>query len=191
LGAAEFVAENAFATRFLERVELQRQILVFARHSGVADQHALNFSLSHQVLDTHLKHDETRTTIQEWFSRIAKPHFWLLCYRGFHVLVKEGLRERIYASSRATGAWNFYAEREETRREHLLELQEHFGFQTFTRAHYRQFASELAALSDQTHQGMLLAGKRSGLKTSDLLVPHYLRIAGRSGWLNACDSVPK
>jgi len=35
-----------------------------------------------------------------------------------------------------TGAWNFYAEREETRREHLLELQEHFGFQTFTRAHY-------------------------------------------------------
>jgi len=35
-----------------------------------------------------------------------------------------------------TGAWNIYAEREETRREHLLELQEHFGFQTFTRAHY-------------------------------------------------------
>src|SRR5215469_2058994 len=57
-----------------------------------------------------------------------------------------------------TGACNFYAEREETRREHLLELQKHFGFQTFTRAHYRQFASELAALSDQTHQGMLLAG---------------------------------
>jgi len=49
-----------------------------------------------------------------------------------------------------TGAWNFYAEREETRREHLLELQEHFSFQTFTRAHYRRFASELAPLADQT-----------------------------------------
>src|SRR6516162_3551351 len=100
LDDAEFVGENAFATRFLERVELQRQILVFARHSGVANQHALNFSLSHQVLDTHLKHDETRTTIQEWFSKIARPHFWLLCYRGFHVLVKEGFREPNYAASR-------------------------------------------------------------------------------------------
>jgi hypothetical protein len=43
-----------------------------------------------------------------------------------------------------TGAWNFYAEREEARCEHLLELQENFGFKTFTRAHYRHFASELA-----------------------------------------------
>ena len=54
LDAAEFVGENAFATRFLERVELQRQILVFARHSGVADQHALNFSLSHQTDRTRM-----------------------------------------------------------------------------------------------------------------------------------------
>ena len=47
-----------------------------------------------------------------------------------------------------TGAWHFYAERHETRREHLLELQEQFGFQTFTRAHYRQFAAELASLGN-------------------------------------------
>jgi hypothetical protein len=71
-----------------------------------------------------------------------------------------------------TGAWNFYAEREETRREHLLELQEHFGFQTFTRAHYRQFASELAALSDQTHQGMLLAGALiEALRRAKIIIP--------------------
>jgi hypothetical protein len=34
-----------------------------------------------------------------------------------------------------TGAWHFNAERHETRPEHLLELQEQFCFQTFTRAH--------------------------------------------------------
>ena len=45
-----------------------------------------------------------------------------------------------------TGAWHFYAEPHETRREHLLELQEQFGFQTFTSAHYRQFAAELVSL---------------------------------------------
>ena len=36
----------------------------------------------------------------------------------------------------------------ETRREHLLELQEQFGFQTFTSAHYRQFTAELVSLAE-------------------------------------------
>jgi hypothetical protein len=31
-----------------------------------------------------------------------------------------------------TGIWNFYPERDQTRREHLLELQEQFGYQAFT-----------------------------------------------------------
>jgi hypothetical protein len=39
-----------------------------------------------------------------------------------------------------TGIWNFYPERDQTRREHLLELQEQFGYQAFTAAHHRRFA---------------------------------------------------
>ena len=67
-----------------------------------------------------------------------------------------------------TGVWSFYAERDQTRREHLLELQEQFGYQTFTVAHYRRFAHELASLADQTHQGMRLASPAitSGIPTS-------------------------
>jgi uncharacterized protein DUF4158 len=55
------------------------------------------------------------------------------------------IRVRVLARWRAaqlkvpTGIWAFYAERDQTRREHLAELQERFGYQTFTRAHYRQF----------------------------------------------------
>jgi Domain of unknown function (DUF4158) len=56
-----------------------------------------------------------------------------------------------------TGIGNFYAERDQTRREHLLELQEQFGYQAFTVAHYRRFALELDTSADQTHQGMRLA----------------------------------
>jgi hypothetical protein len=36
----------------------------------------------------------------------------------------------------STGIWIFYAERDQTRREHLLELQEKFSYQAFTVAHY-------------------------------------------------------
>ena len=56
-----------------------------------------------------------------------------------------------------TGIWHFYAERDQTRREHMVELQEQFGYQAFTTAHYRRFAAELAPLADQTHQGVRLA----------------------------------
>jgi TnpA family transposase len=71
-----------------------------------------------------------------------------------------------------TGAWPFYAERHETRREHLLELQEHFGFQTFTVAHHRQFAAALASLADQTHQGILLAQALvQSLRNAKIILP--------------------
>ena len=71
-----------------------------------------------------------------------------------------------------TGAWHFYAERHETRREHLLELQEQFGFQTFTSAHYRQFAAELVSLADQTHQGILLAQALvESLRKAKIIIP--------------------
>ena len=35
-------------------------------------------------------------------------------------------------------SWNDYGQREQTRREHLVELQTVFGFQPFTMSHYRQ-----------------------------------------------------
>ena len=34
--------------------------------------------------------------------------------------------------------WNEYGQREQTRREHLVELQTVFGFKPFTMSHYRQ-----------------------------------------------------
>ena len=35
-------------------------------------------------------------------------------------------------------SWNEYGQREQTRREHLSELQTVFGFRPFTMSHYRQ-----------------------------------------------------
>jgi Domain of unknown function (DUF4158) len=71
-----------------------------------------------------------------------------------------------------TGIWSFYAERDQTRREHLLELQEQFGYQAFTVAHYRRFALELAILADQTHQGMRLAQALvESLRKAKIIIP--------------------
>jgi TnpA family transposase len=70
------------------------------------------------------------------------------------------------------GIWSFYAERDQTRREHLLELQEQFGYQAFTVAHYRRFALELATLADQTHQGMRLAQALiESLRKAKIIIP--------------------
>jgi TnpA family transposase len=41
-------------------------------------------------------------------------------------------------------AWKRYGQREQTRREHLLELQEVFGFKPFTGGHYRSAVAQLA-----------------------------------------------
>lgn len=54
-------------------------------------------------------------------------------------------------------AWERYAERAETRREHLLELQSVFGFKTFTMRHYRSAMHGLEELAWQTDKGILLA----------------------------------
>jgi Domain of unknown function (DUF4158) len=71
-----------------------------------------------------------------------------------------------------TGIWSFYAERDQTRREHLLELQEQFAYQAFTVAHYRRFALEPATLADQTHQGMRLAQALvESLRKAKIIIP--------------------
>jgi len=50
-------------------------------------------------------------------------------------------------------AWKRYGQREQNRREHLLELQEVFGFKPFTGGHYRSAVSELSEIALQTDKG--------------------------------------
>ena len=54
-------------------------------------------------------------------------------------------------------SWDDYGQREQTRREHLVELQTVFGFQPFTVSHYRQAVHTLTELAMQTDKGIVLA----------------------------------
>jgi hypothetical protein len=54
-------------------------------------------------------------------------------------------------------AWNDYGRREQTRREHLVELQTIFGFRPFAARHYRQAGLDLDDLAAQTDKGIVLA----------------------------------
>lgn len=53
--------------------------------------------------------------------------------------------------------WPKYAQRQETRREHLLELQAWLKLTPFTVADYRHFGHQLADLAQQTDRGIVLA----------------------------------
>lgn len=53
-------------------------------------------------------------------------------------------------------SWDAYGQREQTRREHLVELQTVYGFQSFTMSHYRQAAQWLTELAMQTDKGIVL-----------------------------------
>jgi TnpA family transposase len=53
--------------------------------------------------------------------------------------------------------WDAYGHREQTRREHLVELQRAFGFKPFTLSHYRQTVQTLTDLAWQTDKGLVLA----------------------------------
>jgi len=54
--------------------------------------------------------------------------------------------------------WPQYAEREETRREHLLELRAYLGLTPFGLTHFRQTVYALTELALQTDKGVVLAG---------------------------------
>ncbi|MCW8191857.1 Tn3 family transposase, partial [Verminephrobacter eiseniae] len=54
-------------------------------------------------------------------------------------------------------SWDEYGQREQTRREHLVELQTVFGFQPFAMGHYRQAVQLLTELALQTDKGIVLA----------------------------------
>ena len=54
--------------------------------------------------------------------------------------------------------WPKYAERQETRREHLIELRAYLGLSPFGLGHYRQAVHTLTELALQTDKGVVLAG---------------------------------
>ena len=69
--------------------------------------------------------------------------------------------------------WNDYGQREQTRREHLVELQAVFGFQPFTTlSHYRTAVHGLDELAWQTDKGIVLANELvEGLRRRSVLLP--------------------
>ncbi len=69
--------------------------------------------------------------------------------------------------------WNDYGQRAETRREHLLELQSAYGFQSFTTlSHYRAAVHSLDELAWQTDKGIVLARELvEGLRRKSVLLP--------------------
>ncbi len=54
-------------------------------------------------------------------------------------------------------AWDLYAERDETRREHLLELLPRLGMEQFGTRHYRWISAWLEPMALQATRGILLA----------------------------------
>ncbi|UOQ69922.1 Tn3 family transposase [Hymenobacter volaticus] len=68
--------------------------------------------------------------------------------------------------------WAVYGRREQTRREHLVELQAAFGFQTFALPHYRAAMSWLTEIALLTDKGMLLVQALIGhLRRHSILLP--------------------
>ncbi|MGO9016192.1 MAG: Tn3 family transposase [Dissulfurispiraceae bacterium] len=68
--------------------------------------------------------------------------------------------------------WPEYAERAETRREHLLELQAAFGFKPFSVSHYRNHVQWLADMATQTDKGVVLAtAVVQDLRKKQIIIP--------------------
>ena len=70
-------------------------------------------------------------------------------------------------------AWAEYGQREQTRREHLVELQTVLGLRTFTTlGHYRGAANSLNELASQTDKGVVLAHALADfLRSKSILLP--------------------
>ena len=68
--------------------------------------------------------------------------------------------------------WPQYAEREETRREHLLELRAYLGMEPFGLAHYRQAVHATTELALQTDKGIVLASSvLESLRHEHIILP--------------------
>jgi Domain of unknown function (DUF4158) len=69
-------------------------------------------------------------------------------------------------------SWAEYAQRDQTGREHLVELQALFGFRPFTMQHHRPALHGLDDLARQTDKGIVLAGALIGsLRRQFILLP--------------------
>jgi TnpA family transposase len=69
-------------------------------------------------------------------------------------------------------AWSEYAKRDQTRREHLQELQRHSGLRLLTVADYRSVAAWVTALAMQTSKGIVLVdGAVEEMRRRRLLLP--------------------
>lgn len=68
--------------------------------------------------------------------------------------------------------WPQYAEREATRREHLLELRAYLGIEPFGLAHYRQAVHATTELALQTDKGIVLANSNlDSLRHRHIILP--------------------
>ena len=69
-------------------------------------------------------------------------------------------------------SWDEYGLRDQTRREHLVELQTVFGFKPFTMSHYRQAVHTLTELALQTDKGIVLASTLvENLRRQTIILP--------------------
>ena len=69
-------------------------------------------------------------------------------------------------------AWSEYAVRDETRREHAIELQSIFGYRPFTTAEYRGLRGWLTDLALQTNKASVLAEELiESLRRQRIIVP--------------------
>jgi TnpA family transposase len=75
----------------------------------------------------------------------------------------------------SAGAWASYAERDETRREHLAELQLHYGLRSFGIGHYRSLSTWLMPAAMQTNRGVVLVRAGIGeLRRRSVVVPRLV-----------------
>jgi TnpA family transposase len=76
-----------------------------------------------------------------------------------------------------SASWKKYGRREQTRREHLLELQSSFGFQFFGLSHYRIGVQMLTELALQTDKGIVLVTALiKNLRSQKIILPSTIII---------------
>ena len=103
-----------------------------------------------------------------------------LCYMRYPGIVLERGKEPFAPMLSVVAAqlkveperWAEYGERDETRREHLLEIEAAFGFQPFTVQHYRAVVDHLVDIASQTDKGIgLAAAMIESLQKRNTLLP--------------------
>lgn len=103
-----------------------------------------------------------------------------LCYLRFPgIVLEQGKRPfppllKIAAEQLkvAPALWDDYGRRDETRREHLQELQAAHGFRPFSAEHYDLTVDHLSELAGQTDRGFVLAeGMLASLRKQHVLLP--------------------